>query len=159
MSSRKYAALILNDYELCRYAQWVKQGKKTIETRMNKLFQHRGDVVICCGTKNSTPNSPNRGKALCIVEIYDGRPMKNNEHEIDAACIGWDPNRKSLLLRNWRHFSEDFMFGPAATKHNFQGMFEVQIPDGIEIISMPKIKGFVELEENKDVKPVQMELL
>lgn len=141
---RKYPALILNDYEHERYAEWVKIGKKTIETRMNRLFTYRGDIVICCGKTNSV--GENAGKALCIVEIWKGRPMQDTPEEIKAACIGWDKKRKSLLLRNWRHFSSDFEFSKCATKKNFQAIFEIYIPEGIEIIPRPDILPFSEKE-------------
>ena len=137
-------ALILNDYKSAPYAEWVKTGAKTIETRMNRLFTYRGDIVICCGKSNSVGN--NAGKALCIVEIWKGRPMNNTPEEIAAACIGWDKNRKSLLLRNWRHFSRDFEFAPAAITKNFQGIFSIELPEDIEIIPRPEIKSFVEIE-------------
>jgi hypothetical protein len=142
---RIYPALVVNDYEHARYAEWIKQGIKTIETRMHRLFTYRGDIVICCGKGNSV--GPNAGKALCIVEIWKGRPMLNNEAEIEAACIGWDRDRKSLLLRNWRHFSRDFDFAPQAVKKNFQGIFSIQIPDDVIIIPKPEIKAFNENEQ------------
>lgn len=138
--SREYRALILNDYEHARYAEWVKTGQKTIETRMKKMFSHRGDIVICCGKGNSV--GPNAGKALCIVDLFDAKPMQNNPYEIDSACIGWDIDRKSHFLRNWRHFSRDFNFAPQATMKNFQGLFRITIPDDVEIIPRPDIKEF-----------------
>ena len=138
-------ALILNDYADAPYAEWVKTGKKTIETRMNRLFSHRGDIVICCGKTNSV--GINAGRALCIVDIYKGRPMANNENEIKAACIGWDINRKSLLLRNWRHFNDDFVFMPFVVNRNFQGIFSLNIPSYITIIPRPEIKSFLEPED------------
>ncbi len=139
---RIYPALVVNDYPHNPYAEWIRLGKKTIETRMNRLFKYRGDVVICCGKANSVGR--NKGKALCIVEIWDGRPMENTPEEIAAACIGWDVNRKSLLLRNWRFFSRDFDFAPCAIKKNFQGIFSIGIPDDVQIIPQPFIKGFGE---------------
>lgn len=135
-----YKGLVVNDYELTPYAQWIKEGKKKIETRMNRLFSYRGDVIICCGKTNSV--GPNRGKAICIVELYEGRPMKNTPEEIEAACIGFDVNRKSMLLRNWRYFSQDFEFSKMALQKNFQGMFDIIIPEHIEIIPQPQIIRF-----------------
>ena len=139
-------ALILNNYPGTPYADWVKHGNKTIETRMNRLFSHRGDIIICCGKTNSV--GPNAGRALCIVDIYKGRPMANNAEEIKAACIGWDINRKSLLLRNWRHFNDDFIFMPFVVNKNFQGIFSINIPDYITIIPRPDILPF---NEPKDI--------
>lgn len=151
MSHRKYRALILNDYEHAQYAEWVKTGKKPIETRMGRMFSYRGDLVICCGKTNSV--GPNAGKALCIVELYDARPMKNTPDEIAAACIEWHPKRKSHLLRNWRHFSRDFEFKDYATKKNFQGIFEIEIPDDVAIIPKPEIKEF---SDSLDQPPVEV---
>ena len=143
MENREYKALILNDYPYAYYAQWVKEGKKKIETRMNKLFSFRGDVVICCGKTNSV--SYNRGKAICIVEIYEGRDMKDTPKEKHAACIGYEPGRKALLLRNWRHFNRDFEFTSCKTKGSFQSMFDIKLPEDIQIIHKPEILPFVEL--------------
>lgn len=142
MKDRIFKALVLNDYENAPYAQWVKEGKKKIETRMNRLFSFRGDVVICCGKGKSV--SPNAGKALCIVEIWKGRKMLNDAREMTAACIEWDSDRYSLLLRNWRYFSRDFEFAPMAIKRNFQGMFEIILPEDVEIIPKPEIEEYFE---------------
>lgn len=122
-------ALILNDYSNKTYATWFKEGIKTIETRW-KLFKYRGDLVICCGKTNSV--GPNAGKALCIVNIYDGRVMLKEDEE--KACIEWHPKRKVLLTNNLRHFSEDFIFAQYATTKNFQGIFDIEIPSHINII-------------------------
>ncbi|WP_181838861.1 hypothetical protein [Emticicia sp. BO119] len=102
---------------------------------MGRLFQHRGDVVICCGKSKSV--GKNAGKALCIVEVWHGRAMLRGDEE--NACIEWHKNRKALLLRNWRYFSRDFEFAPMAIKKNFQGIFEIQIPDDVDIIDRPDI--------------------
>lgn len=136
-----YKGLVLNDYPDTPYAQWVKEGRKKIETRMNRIFSFRGDVVICCGKSKSV--GPNAGKALCIVEVYKGRPMIDDPAEIAAACIGFDVNRKSLLLRNWRHFNYDFEFAKCAIQKNFQGMFDMKLPDDVVVIPKPDIMPFV----------------
>lgn len=127
---RLYPALVLNDYLDAPYAEWVKTGKKTIETRMGRLFRYRGDIVICCGYTNSV--GPNRGNAICMVEVYDGGKMEK-EHE-RAACIEWHPDRKILMLRNLRYFSRDFKFSSQAVKKNFQGVFSILIPEDVQII-------------------------
>lgn len=135
MEDRVYRALILNDYEVDRYAEWVKIQKKTIETRMKRLFSYRGDVVICCGAANSVGR--NAGRALCIVNIYDGRPMIK-EDEV-AACIEWHPDRKSLLLKDWRWFSRDFEFRHYYVSGAYQGIFTIKIPASVQILNqMPK---------------------
>jgi hypothetical protein len=120
-----FQALILNDYQDAPYAEWVKIKRKSIETRMKRLFAYRGDIVICCGKTNSV--SSNAGKALCMVNIYDGGPMKKEDEE--AACIGWHPDRKSLYLKDWRKFDTEFLFAPYAIKKNFQGIFALALPD------------------------------
>ena len=147
--SKIFKGLILNDYQHTPYAQWVKEGKKKIETRMKRLFTFRGDVVICCGKTNSV--SDNAGKSLCIVEIWHGRAMIKADEE--AACIGWDKDRKSLLLRNWRHFNRDFEFAPMAIQKNFQGMFDMALPDDIIIIPKPEILPYEEIAMNENFNP------
>ncbi len=135
--SRIYEALVLNE----PYAGWVKEGKKTIETRM-KEFAFRGDLVICCDGGKS--KGGNAGKALCIVEAWKVRDMVDSDS--DAACIDNAPGRKAYLLRNWRHFSRDFKFSECAIKRNFQGLFSIRIPDDVEIIDRPDIIPFKEIE-------------
>ncbi len=130
-----YKGLVVNDYELTPYAQWIKEGRKPIETRMNRIFSYRGDIIICCGKTNSV--SQNRGKALCIVELYAAGDMQPEHAE--AACIEWHPQRKSHMLRNWRYFSENFEFSKMAIQKNFQGMFDMTIPTHIKIIPQPQI--------------------
>ncbi len=133
--------LILNDYGGDKnYATMVWEGIKKIETRMGRLFTYRGDVVICKGKTNSV--GENRGKALCLVNIWKGRDMLKTDE--DAARIEWHPKRKSLLMSDWRHFSELWDFSPNAMQRNFQGMFDIIIPDGIEIIPRPDILPYPE---------------
>lgn len=130
MEERIYSALILNDYAEAPYAEWIKAQKKTIETRMGRQFKYRGDLVICCGASNSV--GKNAGKALCIVDLYDARPMI--EEDVEAACIEWDANRKSHLLRNWRYFSYEFAFKDYYVSGPYQGIFQLRIPDFVKII-------------------------
>lgn len=120
-----YNALILNE----PYAQMVKDQKKTIETRM-KMFKYRGDLVICCGATNST--GPNAGKALCIVDFYDGRPMMK-EDEI-AACIECVEKRIAFPLRNWRYLSYNFAFKDYRISGPYQGIFQIRMPTFVKII-------------------------
>lgn len=124
-----YNALILNE----PYASMVKVRKKTTETRM-KMFKYRGDLVICCGATNSTGS--NAGKALCIVDFYDGRPM-TKEDEI-AACIECVEKRIAYPLRNWRYFSYDFAFKDYYISGAYQGIFQIRIPDFVTILTPSK---------------------
>lgn len=134
---KTYKAIILNDYEQTPYATWFKEGKKTIETRMKRLFKYRGDIIICCGKKNSV--GPNAGKALCMVNIYDGGPMQ--PHDEASACINWHPERKALYTNNLRHFSRDFEFAAQYVSGPFQGIFEITLPDDVFIIEQVGLTG------------------
>lgn len=137
--SKIYKALIMNNYSGAPYADWIKSGEKTIETR-HRAFSYRGDIVICCGKTNSV--GFNAGKALCIVQLWKIRPMQKGDEE--AAGVSFDPNRKCFLLRNWRHFSRDFEFSPQRISGAWQSLFDISIPDDIEIIPRPDIKPFPE---------------
>jgi len=138
-----FKALILNNYPGAPYADWIKSGEKTIETR-HRRFNYRGDVVICCGKTNSV--GKNAGKALCIVELWKIRPMKKTDEK--AAGILYNPTLKSFLLRNWRHFSRDFDFAPQRISGAWQSLFEITIPGDVEIIARRDIKPFEEKENS-----------
>lgn len=140
---RIYKALIMNNYAGAPYADWIKSGEKTIETR-HRAFNYRGDVIICCGKTNSVGG--NAGKALCIVELWKIRPMQKGDEQ--AAGVKYNPELKSFLLRNWRHFSRDFEFAPQRVYGAWQSLFEITIPDDVKIIARPDIKPFHE-KENK----------
>lgn len=130
MVANIFNALILNDYEHAPYAEWVKTQKKTIETRMNKKFKYRGDLVICCGKTNSV--GPNAGKAICVVDLYDVRDMIVEDEA--AACIEWAHGRVSYLLRNWRYFNREFEFSLQRISGPFQGIFQITLPDDVIIL-------------------------
>lgn len=144
-------ALILNDYGPGEdFATYVYQGIKTIETRMGRLFSHRGDLIICKGYTKSV--GENRGMALCVVNVWHGRMMKPSD--VKAACIGWHPNRRSLLLNDWRYFSEMFKFTDFTYKEraNYQGIFDLRIPEDVYLIPQPQIIGFYEaIPEQKEL--------
>ena len=140
---RNYKALILNDYPGAPYATWIKNGEKTIETRY-KTFQYRGDVIICCGKSHSV--GKNKGKALCIVELWKIRPMKKTDEK--ASGVSYNPEIKSYLLRNWRHFSHDFDFSSQRISGAWQSLFDIVIPDDVKIIPRPDIKPFPEKNES-----------
>lgn len=139
--NKVFKALIMNDYYGAPYAEWIKTGEKTIETR-HRSFNYRGDVVICCGKTNSV--GKNAGKALCIVELWKIRPMKKEDEK--AAGVKCSPGIYSFLLRNWRHFSRDFEFSPQRVSGAWQSLFDITIPEDVEIISRPDIKPFKEME-------------
>lgn len=136
---RIYKALVMNDYQGAPYAEWIKTGEKTIETRY-KSFSYRGDIVICCGRTNSV--GKNAGKALCIVELWKIRDMQKEDEE--AAGVAYSPGIKSFLFKNWRHFSRDFEFSPQRVRGAWQNIFEIKIPDDVVIIPRPDIQPFPE---------------
>ena len=139
LMKKTYKALILNDYQNAAYADWIRNGEKTIETR-RRSFKYRGDIVICCGKTNSV--GKNAGKALCIVELWKIRPMKKSDEK--ASGVQYDPQINSFLLRNWRHFSRDFDFSPRRVSGAWQSLFEITIPEDVTIIPRPDIGAFPE---------------
>jgi len=128
MNDRIYKALILNDYKDAPYADWVMRRQKTIETRYRRTA-YRGDLVICCGKTNSV--GPNAGKALCIVNLYTVRPMEPGDSE--AARVIYQPHRFAWLLKDWRYFTMPFEFAPHKVRGTWQGIFDLRIPDRINI--------------------------
>lgn len=133
MKDRIYNAIILNE----PYAGWVKEGKKTIETRMKRIFKLAGDIVICCD-KGKSQDSKNAGRALCIVESEVGRYM--TEEDGASACIECFPGRIAYQLKNRRLFSYDFLVAdyaipePGKRNPNWQGIFKIRIPDYVQIL-------------------------
>lgn len=128
MKRRIYNAIVLNDYPEAYYASMVEDRVKTIETRMQK-FKYLGDIVICCGNKSVTKNA---GKALCIVEIWKRRPMRDSD--VEKACIENVPGRQAYLLRNWRYFSKKFKFSKFRVSGAYQSIFQIRIPSYVEIL-------------------------
>lgn len=78
------------------WANLVASGKKSIETRRWST-KYRGDLVIC---SSQTPKIHPAGYALCIVELYDVRPMVKADE--GRACIKVYPKAHSWFLRNIR---------------------------------------------------------
>lgn len=125
---RIYKAIVLVDEPGGpHYATWVEEQKKTIETRMRNIIPE-GDIVICCGSKSMTKN---RLKALCIVHVSKGRPMTPEDEK--AACIESIPGRIAFQLSQWRYFNYKFEFSKHMVGGSFQGIFDIKIPDSIEI--------------------------
>jgi len=88
----KYKAISLKQ----PWANLVASGKKTIETRKWST-KYRGDLVIC---SSQNPKIEPYGKALCIVELHDVRPMEK-KHE-KKACVKVYPKANAWFLRNLR---------------------------------------------------------
>lgn len=93
---KKYKAISLKQ----PMANWVAEGKKTIETRKWNTT-YRGDLVICSSQK---PDIAPAGYALCIVELCDTRPMRKGDEK--AACVKKYPRAQSWLLRNIRRLQK-----------------------------------------------------
>jgi hypothetical protein len=127
ITDRIFNAIVLNDYIGAHYATQVELGIKTIETRMRK-FKYTGDIVICCGGNSVTGN---KAKALCLVHLGEGRPMTDGD--IHAACIGNAPGRIAYHMTNRRLFSRKFTFSKRKVSGTFQGIFQISIPEDIQI--------------------------
>lgn len=120
-------AIVLRDYIGAPYAQWVKEGKKTIETRDRLIRAIRGPIIICCSGQSF--GSPNAGRAVCIVNVYDATDMAE-AHEAAAMCKS-APGRIAYFLNNRALFSYDFMFAPEWVSGAFQSVFKIRIPNHI----------------------------
>lgn len=126
---RIYPAIILNE----PYISQVYYGIKTVETRMRRLSQLTGDVVFCCD-KGILKGSTFAGKAVCLVNVGEMRAM--TDHDAKAACIENAPGRIAYPLSNLRHFSYMFDVKDYAVTRNWQGIFQLQVPDFVEIINL-----------------------
>lgn len=65
------------------WASMIAQGGKTVETRIWST-EFRGDLLIVSSKKPVFPGLPS-GKALCVVRLYDCRPMTADD-EPAARC-------------------------------------------------------------------------
>ncbi len=63
------------------WASMIAQGTKTIETR-TWATDYRGDLLIVSSKKPEIAGLP-AGKALCVLELVDCRPM--TEDDVPAA--------------------------------------------------------------------------
>lgn len=112
------------------WAGWVCTGQKTIETR-TWTTNYRGDILICCSQRidrrvpkgKYAPECYIKGKAICVVELYDIVKMEM-KHEMKAGCFIY-PGAYAWLLRNIRKIN------PVPIKGQLN-LFEV--PEGTEII-------------------------
>jgi len=65
------------------WASLVAAGRKTIEVR-SWCTRYRGPVVICASARPRCPPLP-AGKAVCVVELIDVRPLTADD--LPAACL------------------------------------------------------------------------
>ena len=99
------------------WANWIALGNKTIETRFRRT-KYRGDLVIC-STKFPEEGVGPFGYALCIVELYDCRPMRYSDES--GACIAYNKGRWAWMLRNLRRFTDPFRVS------GHQGFFNLEV--------------------------------
>lgn len=97
------------------WANLVASGKKTIETRKWST-NYRGDLVICSSRK---PNIYPAGHALCVVELYDVKPMVKKDEK--KACIKLYPKAKSWFIRNLRPIN------PIIPVKGYLGIFNLKL--------------------------------
>lgn len=85
------------------WATRILREGKTIETRTWET-KYRGDLVICASKR---PESPNAGKALCIVRLVECRPMVPAD---EAAAQCWcEPGDWAWVLADLRPFARPFV--------------------------------------------------
>ena len=109
-----------------RIAYGSGDHRKTIETRTWST-PYRGDLVIV-SSKRPDPMSAILeadgdclyGMALCVVELYDCRPMAQEDEE-DAMC-SWSPGRWAWCLRNVRQLDPFPVRGQL-------GLYEIELPE------------------------------
>lgn len=56
-----------------------------------------------------------------------------------GACIEYHPDRKCLLLKDWRYFSRDFEFRHYYVSGPYQGIFAIKIPPSVHILNKQTI--------------------
>lgn len=129
---RVYNAIVLVDHPgdfSKHYATMVCNREKTIETRMKNIIP-MGDIVICCGKKSMTRN---KGLALCLVYVNDGRLMVKEDEE--KAKIEMIAGRWAFELSDWRYFNRKFEFTKHYVSGSYQSIFQVRIPKDVEVIT------------------------
>ena len=74
--------------------------------------------MVICSSQN--PKIEPYGKALCIVELYDVRPMEKKDEK--KACIKVYPKAQAWFLRNLRAISP-----PIPVKGSLS-IFDLELP-------------------------------
>jgi hypothetical protein len=130
MSDRIYNAIILLDEPGGRhFYSWLRDKKKLIETRMKNMIPE-GDIVICCSNGSMTAD---RGKASLIVRAGKGRPMTKEDEAL--ACIESVPGRIAFDVSDHRYFSRKFDFTRCKVGGTYQAIFQIKIPDDVQILN------------------------
>ena len=99
------------------WASWIAEGKKTIETRMWPT-RYRGPLLIVSTRSPKVAGYP-LGKALCIVQLVNCRPMTKADE--DAAMCNWEPGRYAWELADIQPIEHFAVRGS-------QGFYEVDMP-------------------------------
>lgn len=94
----------------------IANGSKTIETR-TWWTTHRGDLLIVSTKKPIVPGMPS-GKALCIVNLVNCRPMIVSDEA--AARCPWQRHLYAWVLTNIRQI---IPFGV----RGYQGLYEAEV--------------------------------
>jgi len=116
------------------WANWIAEGRKTIETRMWGTT-YRGPLLICA-TRQRVPDCDGPyGAAVCVAELVDCRPMGPAD-ETPAMCE-WESGRRAWVLANVRPIA------PARIRGR-QRLFDVILPgdvyfDLLRILGMPPV--------------------
>ena len=76
------------------WSSMIKDGKKTIETRVWKT-NYRGEILLCA---SRYPQSSISGKAFAVAKLVDVKPMVR-EDEIRACCEVY-PRAYSWFLKD-----------------------------------------------------------
>lgn len=99
------------------WAQYIADGRKTIETR-DWYTAYRGDLLICSARKPALKGFL-CGFGLAVVELYDCRLMRYSDEA--GACCPWRKGAFSWLLSNTRPVRPPF------SVRGRQGLFDVEI--------------------------------
>lgn len=78
------------------WANWVAEGKKTIETR-TWLTKYRGELLI---VSSQSPKIEPFGCALAVATVVDCRPMTKDDES--KACCEIYPKAQAWILENIR---------------------------------------------------------
>lgn len=113
------------------WAGWIADRSKTLEVR-NKPTKHRGQLLICASkipdwsaiTHEGAARLP-LGKALCIVDLTDCRPMTNDD--MVGACTAYFKGRWVYVLERVLLIRSPFLVKGQL------GFFDVQIPNGMTL--------------------------
>lgn len=95
------------------WASWIASGEKTIETRSRRI-RYRGPLVICASQRPKVGDLPT-GVALCVVELVDCRPMREEDVPLAIGSGATFSQKLRVSVAEWawcfesvRRFDEPF---------------------------------------------------